>query len=75
MIDSVKTGAADIGFIAFDPVRAVEVNFSQPYRLAYNTYLVSVGLSIRAITDVDRLEMRIGVEILLNAARRILLTA
>jgi ABC-type amino acid transport substrate-binding protein len=61
VIDSVKTGAADIGFIAFDPVRAVEVDFSQPYLLAYNTYLVSAGSPIRTAADADQPGVRIGV--------------
>jgi ABC-type amino acid transport substrate-binding protein len=40
VIDSVKKGEADIGFVAYDPVRAVDVDFSQTYSLAQNTYLV-----------------------------------
>ena len=61
VIESVKTGAADIGFVAFDPVRAVEVDFSQPYSLAHNTYLVLAGSPIRSVADVDRPGIRIGV--------------
>src|SRR3982750_257591 len=36
VIESVKNGEADIGFVAFDPVRAAQVEFSQPYALAQN---------------------------------------
>jgi polar amino acid transport system substrate-binding protein len=61
VIDSVKTGAADIGFVAFDPVRAIEVDFSQPYSLAHNTYLVLAGSPIRSVAGVDRPGIRIGV--------------
>lgn len=61
VIDSVKTGAADIGFAAFDPQRALEVDFSQSYSLAYNSYLVPAGSPIRGLTDVDRPGVRIGV--------------
>jgi polar amino acid transport system substrate-binding protein len=61
VIDSVKDGAADIGFVAFDPVRAAQVDFSQPYSLAQNTYLVLDGSPIRATADVDRPGIRIGV--------------
>src|SRR5450759_743263 len=43
VIDSVKTGEADIGFVAYDPVRAVDVDFSQTYSLVQNTYLVLEG--------------------------------
>src|SRR5882724_3861862 len=34
VIESVKTGEADIGFVAYDPIRATEVDFSQTYMLA-----------------------------------------
>jgi polar amino acid transport system substrate-binding protein len=61
VIDSVKAGEADIGFVAFDPVRAAQVDFSQPYSLAQNTYLVRDGSPIRSIADVDRHGIRIGV--------------
>src|ERR1700720_4061319 len=33
VLDSVKRGEADIGFLAYDPGRAVEVDFSQPYSI------------------------------------------
>ena len=61
VIDSVKNGEADIGFVAFDPVRAAQVDFSQPYSLAQNTYLVREGSPINAVADVDRPGVRIGV--------------
>ena len=61
VIDSVKAGEADIGFVAFDPVRATQVDFSQPYSLAQNTYLVREGSPIRSVADVDRPGVRIGV--------------
>jgi polar amino acid transport system substrate-binding protein len=61
VIDSVKTGEADIGFIAFDPQRAAEVDFSQVYALAQNTYLVREDSPIRAVADVDRAGIRVGV--------------
>jgi polar amino acid transport system substrate-binding protein len=61
VIDSVKNGEADIGFVAFDPVRAAQVDFSQPYSLAQNTYLVREGSPIRSVGNVDRSGVRIGV--------------
>jgi polar amino acid transport system substrate-binding protein len=61
VIDSVKAREADIGFVAFDPVRAAQVDFSQPYSLAQNTYLVREGSPIRSAGDVDRPGVRIGV--------------
>jgi polar amino acid transport system substrate-binding protein len=61
VIESVKNGAADIGFVAFDPVRAEQVDFSQNYALAQNTYLVPENSPIKSIADADRAGVRIGV--------------
>ena len=61
VIDAVKSGAADIGFVAFDPVRAEQVDFSQNYSLAQNTYLVPENSPIKSVADVDRAGIRIGV--------------
>lgn len=61
VIDSVKKSEADIGFVAFDPVRAAQVDFSQNYALAQNTYLVPENSRIRTVADADRAGFRIGV--------------
>jgi len=61
VIEAVKNGSADIGFVAFDPVRAEHVDFSQNYSLAQNTYLVPENSPIKSIADVDRTGIRIGV--------------
>ena len=61
VIDSVKNGTADIGFVAFDPVRASQVDFSQNYALAQNTYIVAESSPIRSVADADRAGVRIGV--------------
>ncbi len=61
VIESVKSGAADIGFVAFDPVRAAEVDFAQAYSLVQNVYVVPAGSPIQTSADVDRPGMRIGV--------------
>jgi polar amino acid transport system substrate-binding protein len=61
VIDSVKNGEADIGFVAFDPVRAEQVDFSQNYALAQNTYIVAENSPIRSVADADRAGVRIGV--------------
>ncbi|MDB5597968.1 MAG: amino acid transporter substrate-binding protein [Xanthobacteraceae bacterium] len=61
VLAAVKSGAADIGFLAFDEVRAAEVDFSQTYALAQNTYLVRKDSPIQAVADVDKAGIRIGV--------------
>lgn len=61
VIDSVKQGAADIGFVAYDPIRAAEVDFSQNYALAQNSYIVPEASPIRSVADIDRPGTRVGV--------------
>ena len=61
VIDSVKNGEADIGFVAFDPTRATQVDFSQAYSLAQNSYLVPERSPIKSVVDADRAGVRIGV--------------
>ena len=61
VLEAVKNGSADIGFLAFDAARAVQVDFSQNYALAQNTYLVAESSPIRAVADADRAGVRIGV--------------
>ena len=54
VIDAVSSGAADIGFVAYEPSRAGTVEFSQTYMLVQQSFLVLDGSSIRAIADIDR---------------------
>ena len=61
VLDSLKKGEADIGLLAFDPARAKEVDFSAPYSLAQNSYIVPVDSPIKSVADVDKPGVRIGV--------------
>lgn len=61
MFDAVKAGAWDVAFLAIDPGRANEIDFTEPYVEIEGTYLVPSGSSIVAITDVDRDGIRVGV--------------
>jgi polar amino acid transport system substrate-binding protein len=61
VIDSVRKGEADIGFVAFDPQRAGDVDFSEVYVLAQNTYLVREDSGMRTVADVDRANIKVGV--------------
>src|SRR5689334_558269 len=54
VLDSILMHTADVGFLAFDPARAKEVDFTQVYELAYNTYVVRADSPIRAVADVDQ---------------------
>jgi len=60
VIDSVKNHTADIGFLAFDPSRAADVDFSQVYSLSWASYIVLAGSPLHAVADADRKGVRIG---------------
>src|SRR5579863_1216182 len=60
LIDSVKNHTADIGFLAFDPTRAVDVDFSQVYSLSWSSYIVPVKSPLHAVADADAKGIRIG---------------
>jgi polar amino acid transport system substrate-binding protein len=61
VIAAVKSGAADIGFVAYDTTRAEEVDFSQTYLLAHNTYIVRRDSKAQTTADLDQAGRRIGV--------------
>lgn len=60
VIDAVSGGAADIGFVAYEPSRAGTVEFSQTYMLVQQSFLVLDDSPIRAIADVDRAGQKIA---------------
>ena len=61
MFDAVKAGAWDVAFLAIDPRRAGEIDFTAPYIEIEGTYLVPPGSPLRAIADIDREGVRMGV--------------
>ncbi len=61
VIERVLSGAADIGFLAYDPVRAAELDFTQTYALAQNTYLVLANSPLQSCAQADRDGIRIAV--------------
>ncbi len=61
VIDSVKGGGADLGFVAYDAERARDVDFSQTYLFAWNSYLVPRASPLLSVTEVDLPGVRIGV--------------
>jgi polar amino acid transport system substrate-binding protein len=54
-------GAWDVAFLAIDPNRAKEIDFTAPYVIIEGTYMVPAGSSITRIDEVDRTGMRIAV--------------
>lgn len=61
MVAGLKAGAWDVAFLAIDPGRADEIDFTAPYIEIEGTYLVPPDSSLRALEDVDRDGVRIGV--------------
>ena len=60
VLESVKTGAVDIGFLAEDPARASQVDFSDPYSSSGAAYAVLVNSAFQHSADVDRAGVTIG---------------
>ena len=61
MFDAVKAGAWDVAFLAVDPGRASEIDFTAPYVEIEGTYLIPAGAPFRKVADVDRDGVRVGV--------------
>lgn len=61
VFDALKIGAWDVAFIAIEPARAAEIEFSPPYVLIEGTYMVREGSPLKAIEDVDKAGVRIAV--------------
>jgi polar amino acid transport system substrate-binding protein len=61
MFEAVKTRKWDVAFLAIDPGRADEIDFTAAYIEIEGTYLVPSGSPVSTIADVDREGMRIGV--------------
>jgi polar amino acid transport system substrate-binding protein len=59
--DGAKENAWDIGFIAIEPARATEVDFTAPYLLIQGTYLVRKDAPFKTVADVDTPGRKIGV--------------
>ena len=61
MIAGAKGGEWDVAFLAFDPARAVDMDFSAPYLEVGNTYLVPAGSPIKSFADADKVGYRLVV--------------
>jgi len=54
-------GAWDVAFLAIDPKRAAEIDFTAPYVIIEGAYMVPAGSPLRTVDDVDRPGVRIAV--------------
>ena len=60
VIEAVKSGEADIGFVAYEATRLGVVEFSQTYMLVHQSFLVLDNSAIKAIADVDHAGRKIA---------------
>jgi polar amino acid transport system substrate-binding protein len=61
VFDALKTGAWDLAFLAIDPVRAAQIDFSPPYVVIEGTYLVPANSPLQTVEAVDRPGIRVAV--------------
>src|SRR5262244_1758728 len=60
VIEAVKNGEADIGFVAYEATRLGTVEFSQTYVLVRQSFLVRDASPIKVIADIERAGQKIG---------------
>ena len=60
-VDAVRSGQADVGFFAIDPLRGEGIAFSAPYVLIEGAYLVRQDSPLRDNAEVDRAGTRVMV--------------
>src|SRR5437660_2377149 len=61
VLDAVRTGQAEIGFVAPNPERTGLVLYSQTYMLVQQSALVRADSPLRSVSELDRPEHVIGV--------------
>ena len=59
---ALTAGDADIAFLAIEPARAAEVEFTAPYVIIEGVYAVPDGSPITSSAEVDRPGVRVGVK-------------
>ena len=61
VFEALARDAWDVAFLAVDPKRATEIEFTSPYVIIEGSYMVPADSPLRAIDDVDREGVRIAV--------------
>ena len=61
LVKSFGSNEWDIAFLAFDPARAKDVDFSPPYMEVDNTYLVTSNSKVASVESADRSGVTIAV--------------
>ena len=61
VFDALKRNEWDIAFLAIEPVRAAEIEFTAPYVVIEGIFVVPDASEVRSIDDVDKAGNRISV--------------
>jgi len=61
VVEGLKSNAWDVAFVAIDPARAVDIDFTAPNVIIEGAYLVPADSPIRSNSEVDRDGVRIAV--------------
>ena len=61
VVDAVKAARVDLAFVAIDPVRSADMDYTAPYVIIEGAYLVRNDSPLRANDEVDRPGTRIAV--------------
>ena len=61
VFDAMGSGAWDVAFLAIEPVRSAQIDFTAPYVIIEGVYVVPVNSPLRSVGDVDREGVRIAV--------------
>jgi polar amino acid transport system substrate-binding protein len=60
VIEALRNHTADIGFLAYDETRALEVDFGAAFVVMFNSYLVRADSPLQKSGDVDREGVRVA---------------
>ena len=60
VVDGLQTNPWDVTALIVDPVRAQQIDFSNPFLQSDLTYLVAAGSTLQSVADADQSGIRIG---------------
>ena len=61
VVEAIKAKQVDLAFVAIDPVRGAEMEYTAPYVVIEGSYLVRDGSPLRSNDEVDRPGTRVAV--------------
>lgn len=61
VVQGIKSKAWDVAYVAIDPARAVDMDYTEPYVVIEGAYLVPQGSPIKSNANVDRKGVRVVV--------------